>query len=73
MLQPWPTFRNVLLLLFGVQLSIAAFFLFPSYVEYAHDTKHLGVDLHHIRSAHGTDCLCNTKPIWPFNCAEDEQ
>ena len=48
MLQPWPTFRNVLLLLFGVQLSIAAFFLFPSYVEYAHDTQHLGVDLHHI-------------------------
>ncbi|KAI1782541.1 hypothetical protein LXA43DRAFT_1068618 [Ganoderma leucocontextum] len=49
MLQLWLTFTgNALLLLLGVQLSIAAFFLLPTYVEYAQDTQHLGVDLHHI-------------------------
>ena len=49
MLRSWLTFScKMLLLLFGVQLSIAAFFLLPSYIEYARDTQHLGVDLHHI-------------------------
>nr|VWO94464.1 ATP-dependent permease PDR15 [Ganoderma boninense] len=31
-----------------MQLGIAAFLLFPSYVEYARDTQHLDVDLRHI-------------------------